>query len=126
MVYNISYAGFSSSAGEMSDHVGAPTTIFIGYLFLVLSYAVLAFAQSVWTLLLGSLLLGFFPALPDGVQRSLAAQLTNKGLRGGGLGWLNAAVGFGALLAGVGGGYLWQIYAHTVAFVLGATVILSD
>jgi Major Facilitator Superfamily len=86
MVHNISYAGFSSSAGKMSDHVGAPTTIFIGYLFLVLSYVVLAFAQSVWTLLLGFLLLGFFPALTDGVQRSLAAQLTNKGLRGGGLG----------------------------------------
>jgi hypothetical protein len=85
MVYNISYAGFSSSAGKMSDQVGAPTTIFIGYLFLILSYAVLAFAQSVWTLLLGFLLLGFFPVLTGGVQRSLAAQLTNKGLRGGGL-----------------------------------------
>jgi MFS family permease len=123
MVYNISYAGFSFSAGKMSDRVGARATIFIGYLFLVLSYAVLGFAQSVWTLLLGFLLLGFFPALTDGVQRSLAAQLTNEGLRGGGLGWLNAAVGFGALLAGVGGGYLWQTYAPTVAFVVASAVI---
>ena len=123
MVYNISYAGLSFSAGKMSDRIGARTTIFIGYLFLVLSYAILAFAQSIWTLLLGFLLLGFFPALTDGVQRSFAAQMTDERLRGGGLGWLNAAVGFGALLAGVGGGYVWQAYSPAVAFAMASTVV---
>lgn len=124
MVHNISYAGLSFSVGKMSDRIGARTTIFIGYLFLILGYAVLGFAQSAWTLLLGFLLLGFFPAFTDGVQRSLAAQLTDEGLRGGGLGWLNAATGFGALLAGAGGGYLWQTYSPATAFVVASAVVV--
>ena len=122
-VYNISYAGLSFAAGKMSDRIGARTTIFVGYLFLVLSYGVLAFAQSVFTLLVGFLLLGLFPALTDGVQRSLAAQLTPEGLRGGGLGWLNAATGLGALLAGIGGGYLWQTYSPAVAFAAASAIV---
>lgn len=124
-VYNFSYAGLSFSAGKMSDRIGARTTIFAGYLFLVLSYAVLDFAQSPWTLLLGFFLLGLFPALTDGVQRSLAAQLTRKRLRGGGLGWLNAAAGFGVLIAGTGGGYLWQTYNPAAAFTAASVTIIA-
>ncbi len=123
MVYNISYAGFSYSAGKMSDRIGARTTIGIGYLFLVLSYAVLVFAQSLSVLLVGFLLLGLFPALTDGVQRSLASQLTSEGLRGGGLGWLNAAAGFGALIAGIAGGYLWQTYNPAAALAAASLVV---
>lgn len=125
MVYNISYAGFSYSAGAMSDRIGARTTIFAGYLFLIVGYAVVGFAQSVWTLLIGFLLLGLFPALTDGVQRSLAAQLTEEGLRGGGFGWLNAAAGLGALLAGIGGGYLWQAYGPATAFMVASAVVCT-
>lgn len=125
MVYNISYAGFSYSAGKMSDRIGARTTIFMGYLFLIFGYIVLGLAQSIWILLLGFLLLGLFPALTDGVQRSLAAQLTHESLRGGGLGWLNAAAGFGALFAGIGGGYLWQAYNPTLAFTAASIVVFA-
>ncbi len=123
--YNLSYAGLSFSAGKMSDRIGARTTIFAGYLFLVLSYAVLSFARSPWALLLGFLLLGLFPALTDGVQRSLAAQLTHKSLRGAGLGWLNAAAGLGVLFAGMGGGYLWQTYNPAAAFTTASVAIFA-
>lgn len=124
MLYNISYAGFSYSAGKMSDRIGARMTICIGYLCLIASYATLGLAQSLGALLLGFLLLGLFPALTDGVQRSLASQLTHESLRGRGLGWLNAAAGFGALFAGIGGGYLWQTYNPAVAFVAASAVVL--
>jgi len=123
MVYNLSFSGLSFSAGKLSDRIGARPTIIIGYLFLILSYAVLGFAPSLEMLFIGFLLLGIFPALTDGVQRSLAAQMTPDAFRGGGLGWLEAAGGLGALCAGIAGGYVWQVYSPAVAF-MGASAIV--
>lgn len=123
-VYSISYAIFAIPAGRLSDHVGARTVIFVGYFVLIASYAVLNFAYGARTLAIAFLVFGLFPALTDGVQRSLAAQLTGETVRGGGLGWLNAATGFGALAAGIGGGYLWQAYSPTTAFLAASIVVL--
>ena len=126
MVYNVSYALFSLPAGRASDRFGAPVVIVIGYLFMLAGYAAIAIAGSVWTLAFGFLILGFFPALTDGVQRSYASLLSTEETRGKGLGWLQAAVGFGALLAGIGGGWLWQAFGPTLAFeCAGAIVILG-
>lgn len=123
-VYSISYAIFSIPAGRLSDHVGARVIIFVGYLVLIGSYAVLNFANGAWTLAIAFLMFGLFPALTDGVQRSLAAKLTSETVRGGGLGWLNASVGFGALLAGIAGGYLWQTFSPTIAFLTAGIVVV--
>jgi MFS family permease len=104
MVYNLSYAGFSMAAGKMSDRLGARSVICLGYATLLIGYFVLNGAHSPWPLAGGFLILGLFPALTDGVQRSLAAQLSTEELRGGAMGLLNATIGMGALAAGVGGG----------------------
>ncbi|HVM76539.1 MAG TPA: MFS transporter [Candidatus Paceibacterota bacterium] len=126
MIYNLSYAGFSMAAGKMSDKIGARAIIVIGYAILIASYFFLNSAHSPWILAGSFLLLGLFPALTDGVQRSLASQLSTAELRGGALGLLNAGVGFGALIAGIGGGYLWQAYSPTVAFLAsGATIVVG-
>ena len=125
MLYSLSYAGFSVLAGNLADQIGARTVIFIGYAVLICGYILLAFADGVWTLALGFLVFGLFPATTDGVQRSLASQLTAEELRGVGLGWLNASVGFGALVAGIAGGYLWQAYGSVPALGAGATVVLA-
>ncbi len=124
MVYNLSYAGFSMAAGKMSDKFGARIIIVIGYAILLASYYFLNAAHSSWMLAGSFLLLGLFPALTDGVQRSLASQLSVEEHRGGALGLLNAAVGLGVLIAGVGGGYLWQAYSPTVAFLASGAVII--
>ncbi len=125
MVYNLSYAGFSMAAGKMSDKFGARIIIVIGYAILLASYYFLNAAQSSWILAASFLLLGLFPALTDGVQRTLASQLSAGEHRGGALGLLNAAVGLGALIAGAGGGYLWQAYSPTVAFMASGAVIVA-
>ncbi len=122
MVYNVSYAGFSMSAGKISDRIGARFVIFAGYVILMASYLVLNFAHSSSVLVFGFLLMGLFPALTDGVQRAFAAELSKENLRGGALGWLNAVSGIGALIAGIGGGYLWQIYGPTTAFFVASTI----
>ncbi|MFA5954493.1 MAG: MFS transporter [Patescibacteria group bacterium] len=124
MVYNLSYAGFSITAGRVSDKVGAKAVIFVGYAILLVSYLFLYEANTAWVLVASFFILGLFPALTDGVQRSLAAQLTTEELRGGALGLLNAAVGIGALFAGVGGGYLWQVYGSGFAFFAAGVAIV--
>jgi MFS family permease len=125
MVYNLSYAIFSLPAGKLSDRIGAPSVIAIGYAALLASYFVIAHVSSAWALAGGFLVFGLFPGLTDGVQRSLASQLSGEELRGGALGWLNAAVGLGALFAGIGGGYVWQAYGSGAAFFASTLVVVG-
>jgi MFS family permease len=123
LLYNLSYAGFSVPAGKLSDRIGAQTVICVGYLVLIIAYGVLAFANSGRWLAAGFILLGLFPALTDGVQRALVAQLTAQAVRGTGLGWLSGSSGIGVLLAGIGGGYLWQAYGPVTAFVAASVFV---
>jgi len=131
LLYNLSYAGFSFSAGKMSDRIGAKKVIAAGYLLLIAGYALLAMAENTMILIIGFLVLGMFPALTDGVQRALASELSSEEKRGSALGYVNAISGIGLLLAGIGGGYVWQqfgvLYALTLAgiFVLVGLAILS-
>lgn len=124
LLYNLSYAGFSFSAGSMSDRVGAKGIIMLGYLLLLLGYVVLAFANATTTLVVGFLVLGLFPALTDGVQRAFAAELSSEEYRGTAIGFVNGISGIGLLLAGIGGGYLWQTFGATVAFVVAGVFVL--
>jgi MFS family permease len=124
MIYNLSYAGFSMLAGKMSDKIGTRKVIFAGYTILLISYFFLNLAHSPWILAGSFLLLGLFPALTDGTQRSLASQLSSEEVRGGAMGLLNAAVGFGVLIAGIGGGFLWQAYGSMTAFMVSGGMII--
>lgn len=120
MIYNLAYAVFSIPAGRVSDRLGAWMVIPVGYATLLIAYLALDLANGAWTLAGGFFLLGLFPALTDGVQRSLASQITGEEIRGVALGSLNAATGFGALLAGIGGGYLWQASGPSTTFLVAS------
>jgi len=123
-VYNISYAAFSTSAGRLSDRIGPRAVIVAGYLVLMAGYLALNAAVATWALVAGFFVLGLFPALTDGVQRSLASQLSGSAVRGSALGFLNAATGLGALIAGMGGGYLWQAFGPATACAAGSLVVV--
>lgn len=125
MIYNLSYAIFSLPAGKMSDRIGAPSVITVGYILLLASYFVIARVASSWALAGGFLLFGLFPGLTDGVQRSFASQLSGESFRGSALGFLNAAYGFGALIAGIAGGFLWQAYGSGTAFAAASCVVAA-
>ena len=64
-------------------------------------------------LVVGFLLVGAFSAFTDGVQRSHLSRLVEDRYKGTAYGYLNAAVGFGALVAGIAGGYVWQQFGDT-------------
>jgi MFS family permease len=123
-IYNLSYAIFSLPAGRLSDRIGAPNVIAIGYILLLASYFVIARVGSAGALAGGFLLFGLFPGLTDGVQRSFASQLSGEEFRGGALGLLNTAYGFGALIAGIAGGFIWQTYGPGTAFIAASCVVV--
>ncbi len=123
MVHNMSSAAFSYFAGRWSDQVGARRVILIGYSILLVSYAIIASAGSPEVLGVGFFVLGLVPAMTDGVQRALAAELSPEALRGGAFGLLHATVGIGAILAGVIGGLLWEFYSPQIAFTAASLVV---
>jgi predicted MFS family arabinose efflux permease len=50
--------------------------------------------------------------------------LSGEEFRGGALGLLNAAYGFGALIAGIAGGFIWQAYGPGTAFIAASCVVV--
>jgi len=131
MLYNLSFAGFSVSAGGMSDRIGPRTVMRVGYVILLVGYFIISFAESTVILALGFLVLGLFPALTDGVARALASELSPESHRAGAYGLVNATTGLGLMVAGIGGGYLWEhvgsSYSLMVAgmFVVLGIIVLS-
>lgn len=131
MLYSLSYAGFSLSAGKMSDRIGSRTVMRIGYVVLLIGYFVVSFAEGAVILSLGFLVLGLFPAFTDGVARALASELSPESHRAGAYGLVNATAGFGLMLAGILGGYIWEHFGSNYAvlvagaFVVGGIILLS-
>ncbi len=124
MIYNLSYAGFSLTAGRMSDRIGAKIVIVVGYMILLVSYALLGVAENTFFLVSAFLVLGLFPALTDGIQRAFASELSSEENRAGALGLVNAITGFGLLFSGITGGYIWQYFGTTYAFVIAGLFVL--
>jgi len=122
-ISNIAYAVFSWPAGRAADVWGTGKIIVIGYGFLMLGYLVPVASSSPLILVIGFLLVGVFSAFTDGVQRSHLSHLVEDRYRGTAHGYLNAAVGFGALIAGIAGGYVWQQFSDTTALITGACVV---
>ena len=122
-ISNISYALFSWPAGRAADAWGTGRIIVIGYAFLILAYLVLVASSSPAVLAVGFLIVGIFSAFTDGVQRSHLSHLVDDRYRGTAYGYLNAAVGFGALISGIAGGYVWQQLSDTTALIAAACVI---
>ncbi|MBU6310872.1 MFS transporter [Patescibacteria group bacterium] len=126
MIYSVSYAISSWPAGRLVDRIGSGRMIVLGYIFLISAYATLAMSQSIFLLVLGLLLTGLFSACADGAQRAHIAHLVPENQRGTAYGYFNVAVGFGALVAGVVGGYLWEFVGSHVALGAGvATVFIG-
>ena len=124
MVYNISYASFSFYAGKLSDKFGVKNLILIGYMILIASYIFLYFAENQYVLIAGFFIMGFFPAITDGMQRAFASKLSLEEHRGSALGYVNAISGFGLLFAGIIGGYLWQYLGPGYALIIGGIIII--
>ena len=124
MVYSISYSGFSYMSGKLSDEKGSTRILKFGYLALIASYIGIAFADSSWLLVFSFVVLGIFSATTDAAQRAHTSKVVDLSKRGTAFGLLNAAIGFGAILSGIGGGYIWQNYNPIIALLIASIVVV--
>lgn len=124
MVYSISFSGFSYISGKLSDEKGSNRILLFGYLALIASYVGIIFANSVWFLALSFIVLGIFSATTDASQRAHTSKAVEMKYRGTAFGLLNACLGFGMMIAGIAGGYTWQVYGPVIAMVIASTIVV--
>jgi len=124
MVYSISYSGFSYISGKLSDEKGSTRILKVGYLALIAAYTGIAFANSSWLLVFSFVVLGIFSATTDAAQRAHTSKVVDLSKRGTAFGLLNASIGFGAMISGIAGGYIWESYSPVTALLLASIVVV--
>ena len=123
MVYGVSFSSFSYMSGKLSDEKGSTRILFIGYLALIFSYIIIALANSYWIFILAFVVLGIFSATTDSAQRAHTSKVVDFSLQGTAFGLLNASIGFGAMVAGIVGGYIWQMYSPAMAMITASIAV---
>jgi MFS family permease len=115
-------AGLSRWGGGLSDRFGRQALLLSAWSLYALCYAAFAFAATplAMTLLVGAY--SVTPALSEGTERALVADLVPEGSRGRAFGWLHGMTGLAALPASAGFGWVWQAYGSKSAFLAGAAV----
>lgn len=124
-VASISFVLAAIPFGKFADSFGKRKMVSLGFLSAFLAYMLLIVGHSFWVLALAFVLIGFYNAATDGIQRAMVIRLVDPQIRATGQGFLNAAVGVSALFAGVIGGWLWTYISAPAAFVYAAAMSFS-
>lgn len=124
-LHNVVYALASPYLGGLADRWGRKTVLSAGLVVFAVVYAGFAWSAAPGWVLIGLFVVyGLYSAATDGVGKAMAADLLPQSERAYGLGWLGAVTGFGALLASVAAGLLWDRVGPEAAFIFGAVCAL--
>jgi MFS family permease len=123
-VYSATFVIVAIPIGKLADRIGEKLVIAGGFLIAAISYAGLAFTSHLIVLIMLFIALGVYSACTDGMQRVLAAKFLGRELAATGQGFLNMAIGFSSLGAGIAGGLLWTLVNSQSAFLYAAAVSL--
>jgi MFS family permease len=111
----------SLGGGQLADRLSARTVFAAGGAVYVLGYALFAWEQHRWPILLiGFLLAGLGIGFAETAESTVVAQLLPDHLRGNGFGVLGLVQSFGDLGATLVAGILWSVFSPTVAFLYAA------
>jgi len=120
-VYSLTFVITAIPLGKLADKIGEKIVIAGGFFLAALSYIGLALSSSLFFIILFFIILGIYSAATDGMQRMLAAKSLHGELVATGQGFLNMALGFSSLGAGIIGGLLWTIINSSAALFYAAT-----
>ena len=119
-IYSLTFVVVAVPLGRLADKIGEKLVIAGGFLLAALSYIGLAMATHLLAIILFFVVLGVYSAATDGMQRVLAAKSLHGELAATGQGFLNMALGFSSLGAGITGGLLWTFINSQTAFFYAA------
>jgi len=115
-------SAFSTWGGGLSDRLGRKPLLLIAWTLYAACYGGFAFVTSAWPLVALVGVYSLYYALSEGTERALVADLVPPDQRGRAFGWMNGLIGFAALPASVGFGFLWQHAGSRAAFLTGAAI----
>jgi dipeptide/tripeptide permease len=111
----------SLGGGHLADRLSPRGVFAAGAAVYVLGYAVFAWEQHQWPIVLfGFLLAGVGIGFAETAESIVVAQLLPAHLRSNGFGVLGLVQSFGDLGATVVAGILWSVFSPTVAFLYAA------
>jgi MFS family permease len=121
-VYSLAFVLAAIPLGRLADRIGERAVIAGGFVLAVLAYLGLWWSAHIFALTLFFIVLGIYSAATDGMQRMLAAKALGAELVATGQGFLNMALGFSSLGAGLIGGFLWTAASSGAALLYAAAV----
>ncbi len=121
-LHHIVKAAASTHGGVLADRRGRKNAILAGWFVYAVAYAGFAGAASAGSVWLLFSFYGLFPALTEGPERALVAELAAEGERGRAFGLYHAVTGGMALLASLLTGVLWQRFGAGTALSTGAAL----
>ncbi len=119
-VYSLTFVIVAVPVGRLADTIGEKSVIAMGFVMAFIAYIGMAFTGSMAFLVLFFVILGIYSACTDGMQRMLAAKSLDGHHIGTSQGFLNMALGFSSLGAGVIGGLLWTLVNSQAALLYAA------
>jgi MFS family permease len=122
VLFNVVYSALAAPLGSLSDKIGRPKMLIIGYLLFSMTAAGFALATSLTAFIILFALYGAFHAAVDGTQRAFVADLAHANLKATALGTFQTAIGLVALPGGILAGYLWEQVSPRATFLYGAAL----
>ena len=119
-LHNMVKAAAGTAGGALSDRVGRRRAILAGWAVYALAYAGFAVARSPSQVFALFAVYGLFHALTEGPERALVADLAGRAERGRAFGLYHAVMGAMLLPASLVTGLLWQAQGAAAALGLGA------
>jgi len=122
VLMNVVYSLTAYPAGKLSDKIGRSKLLTAGLGALFFSDLVLAFADTVWHAVIGTLLWGLHMGLTQGLFSALVADTAPRNLRGTAFGLFNLFSGVAVLAASLIAGMLWGRFGPPATFLCGAAL----
>ncbi|MEW6069910.1 MAG: MFS transporter [Candidatus Thermoplasmatota archaeon] len=122
-LFNILYTVLAMPMGVLSDKVGRPKVLTLGYGITTLMFLGFAFTDSFIFCIPLFLLYGLAQAVNETVQRTFVADLSPEELRGSAFGIYHTIVGITALPSYLIAGALWCYVNASAAFIFSAILI---
>ena len=110
--------------GRWSDRVGRRLPVLVGFVFLLLSHAVLAAAWTPAVVFVGAALFGLHFALTQAVLSALVADLAPADLRGTAFGVFHLMSGLAILIGSSAAGWVWDAAGAAAMFSAAAAMSL--
>lgn len=108
--------------GAVSDRIGTTGLLIVGLCFLMGAHLTLAFAETAWVYILGTVLWGLHMGFSQGLLGAMIASVTPNHIKGSAFGTFNLVAGGVVLVSNTAAGWFWHSIGSYTPFLIGAVL----